>query len=147
MDAYLALADRASAVRQARAATAAVLRRWQCTQGCIDDAVLIVSEMVTNAIQHGRGRIRLRLRRMANLLRLEVRDSSPELPSVLPANPDAESGRGLRIVSELSSRWGTTRVIRGKVVWAELPYRRLAARPPSGGRHRLSSGPLTAVAL
>lgn len=146
MDAYLALADRASAVRQARAATAAVLRRWQCTQGCIDDAVLIVSEMVTNAIRHGRGRVRLRLRRVANLLRLEVRDASSQLPTLLPADPDAESGRGLRIVSELASRWGATRMPRGKIVWAELPYRRLEAGP--GRRDWLNSaGVLTSVAF
>jgi anti-sigma regulatory factor (Ser/Thr protein kinase) len=125
MNADMALDDRASAVRQARTVTASVLARWHCTQDCVDDAVLIVSEMVTNAVRHGGGRVRLRLRRGAHVLRLEVRDGTRRLPRLLPAAPDAECGRGLRIVTELAYRWGTTRVRGGKIVWAEVVYRRV----------------------
>ena len=138
MNADMALDDRASAVRQARTVTASVLARWQCTQDCVDDAVLIVSEMVTNAVRHGQGRVRLKLRRGAHVLRLEVRDGSPRLPMLLPVAADAECGRGLRIVTALAHRWGTTRVRGGKIVWAEVVYRRPGRRlrglsPGSGG--------------
>jgi anti-sigma regulatory factor (Ser/Thr protein kinase) len=114
------LADSGSAVRQARELTADVLARRGCTPGCVENAVLVVSEMVTNAVRHGRGRARLRLHLAAGYLRVEVRDASPLLPRLLPLNLTAERGRGLRIVARLASRWGSTRLKDGKVVWVDL---------------------------
>ncbi len=147
MDAEMALGDSVSAVRQARAVTASVLARWHCSQDCVDDAVLIVSEMVTNAIRHGHGRVRLKLRRRTGMLRLEVRDGSSRLPMMLAADPNAECGRGLRIVAQLAHRWGSTRVRGGKIVWAELDYHRIGRRPGPGGLagQFSSGGSLTGV--
>jgi anti-sigma regulatory factor (Ser/Thr protein kinase) len=120
VDTEVVLSDSASAVRQARQTTAEVLAKWRCAPECVDDAVLIVSEMVTNAIQHGHGRARLRLCRSAGVLRVEVQDASPRLPRLLPVDSVAERGRGLRIVARLASRWGSTRLRDGKVVWVDL---------------------------
>jgi anti-sigma regulatory factor (Ser/Thr protein kinase) len=134
MDADVLLEDSTSAVRQAREVTSRALGQWHCASECVDDAVLIVSEMVTNAIRHGRGRVRLRLQWSAGYLRVEVRDASPLLPKLLPANPAAERGRGLRIVNRLASRWGSTRLREGKVVWVDLRCQAARARASAGAR-------------
>jgi anti-sigma regulatory factor (Ser/Thr protein kinase) len=118
---WLAL-DAASSVREARQRTAAVLAGWRCHRERIEDAVLVVSEVVTNAVQHGAGAVVLRLFRRRRYIRVEVQDNSPR-PPVLLAITDiaAERGRGLRIVRTLAARWGSKRVGAGKLVWAELP--------------------------
>jgi hypothetical protein len=50
----------------------------------------------------------------------EVDDDDHELPILLHAGPDAETGRGLRVVSVLARAWGTSRTSAGKAVWFEL---------------------------
>jgi hypothetical protein len=50
-----------------------------------------------------------------------VHDTSPALPRVLQVDKDAENGRGLHVVSQLSARWGARRSQGGKVVWCEQP--------------------------
>ncbi|MGW4490247.1 ATP-binding protein [Amycolatopsis sp. NPDC004368] len=83
-----------------------------------DDALLIVTELATNALQHGRGRPVVRLRQAGAVVRLEVADDSPVLPATRAPGPDG--GWGLRLVRELSLDWGVTPGVRGKVVWCEL---------------------------
>ena len=51
------------------------------------------------------------------VIRIEVRDASEHLPSVMAPRTDAERGRGLRIVNELASSWGVEPELGGKVVW------------------------------
>lgn len=82
---------------------------------------LLVSELVTNAILHGRSSATVELHRPAETLRVAVRDDNPELPSVgeHPAL-GAEAGRGLQIVSVLARRWGVEPCDGGKAVWFEL---------------------------
>jgi anti-sigma regulatory factor (Ser/Thr protein kinase) len=95
----------------------------------IDDAQVIVSELVTNAIAatesddpKTRGHIKMTL--LPNIGRplLEVWDSAPELPVIRAAGPAAESGRGLHIVRRLSADfgWRTNTRRGGKTVWALL---------------------------
>ncbi len=48
-----------------------------------------------------------------------MHDSSPALPRVLQVDKDAENGRGLHVVSQMSARWGARRTLTGKVVWCE----------------------------
>jgi len=110
------------AVRDARHRTAAMLRCWNCPQEQVDDIVLVVSEVVTNAVQHGAGVVRLRLLRQHTNVRIEVQDDSPR-PPVLLTTPSttADWGRGLRIVGGLAAHWGTHRAGSGKLVWAEVP--------------------------
>ncbi len=113
--------DGASAVREARRRTAAVLRRWRCQRERVEEAVLVVSEVVTNALQHGGGVVRVRLLRRRRYVRVEVEDDSPKLPVLMAAPPTAENGRGVYIVRKLAARWGSHLLGRGKLVWAELP--------------------------
>ncbi|MFE4258888.1 SpoIIE family protein phosphatase [Streptomyces sp. NPDC056883] len=79
---------------------------------------LIVSELVTNAIRHAGGPVRLRLIR-ADTLTCEVSDSSNTQPRMRRARSSEEGGRGLYIVAQLSHRWGSRYARGGKTVWSE----------------------------
>ena len=76
-----------------------------------------MSELVTNAFKYAKGETRLRLILEPETLTCEVHDPSPALPRVLQVDRDAESGRGLHVVSQLAARWGARRTHTGKVVW------------------------------
>jgi len=91
-------------------------------RGPSGSAILIVSELVANAVCHAKGdSIRVAVSRVGDLrVRIAVRDESPCLPHLgSPASGD-DQGRGLPIVGELSDRWGVDRLSHGKCVWAEL---------------------------
>jgi anti-sigma regulatory factor (Ser/Thr protein kinase) len=104
-------------VPETRAMVRERLRKWELTE--ISDTVeLLVSELVTNALVHGAGEIALRLIRTSTLL-CEVSDDGSELPHLCSADDNAESGRGLQLVSFLAERWGNNRTETGKVVWFE----------------------------
>ncbi|MEV7520395.1 SpoIIE family protein phosphatase [Streptomyces sp. NPDC091371] len=79
---------------------------------------LIASELVTNAIRHAGGPVRLRLIR-ADTLTCEVSDSSNTQPRMRRARSSEEGGRGLYIVAQLSHRWGSRYSGGGKTVWSE----------------------------
>ncbi|MET2717787.1 SpoIIE family protein phosphatase [Streptomyces harbinensis] len=99
------------------------LRRWGLA-AVADTAVLLVSELVTNAVRHARtGSVELRLVRSDALL-CEVADDGHDLPVLLDARETDEAGRGLTVVSRLASGWGSSRTDRGKAVWCELPLPR-----------------------
>ncbi len=84
-------------------------------------AALLTSELVTNAVLHGRSRATLYVRKPPPYLRVTVEDHNPELPEIgdEPAL-SATSGRGLHIVAELASRWGIEPSESGKRIWFEL---------------------------
>lgn len=84
--------------------------------------MLLVSELVTNALRHGRPPMELRVRPLrAGGMRVEVLDAAGgELPIQTQARPDAVTGRGVGIVDALSSRWGSEPLAVGKLVWAEI---------------------------
>jgi serine phosphatase RsbU (regulator of sigma subunit)/anti-sigma regulatory factor (Ser/Thr protein kinase) len=88
-----------------------------------EEAELLASEVVTNALVHGDSDVDIHVRRYPQRVRIEVRDSDPHL--ALPAGPapaddEAEGGRGLVIVSAMASAWGNSPSGRGKTVWFEL---------------------------
>ena len=86
-----------------------------------EDAALALSELVTNAVLHGREPLALRLVLRADRLRAEVRDGSPLTPSFSMLDPAAVTGRGLLLVANLADRWGLEPVAGGgKAVWFEL---------------------------
>jgi anti-sigma regulatory factor (Ser/Thr protein kinase) len=86
-----------------------------------DTARLLLGEVITNAVQHTVGDVRVRLEHDRRRLRVEVTDSSDRLPDKRPVNLEAESGRGLVIVESLADAWGHTFVeTGGKTVWFEL---------------------------
>jgi anti-sigma regulatory factor (Ser/Thr protein kinase) len=129
------LAPRLSAVAAARAEVAAAIRSW-CV--CVDQdvAILLTSELVTNAVTHatahqngktaGRGiageAVLLVIAADDAGLRVDVHDGSADLPVLgdCPAEADAETGRGLLLVTSLSAEWGFYRTPGGKAVYFTL---------------------------
>ncbi|MCD0483246.1 SpoIIE family protein phosphatase [Streptacidiphilus sp. ASG 303] len=96
----------------------------QLTAWGLDDLAftteLVLSELVTNAIRHATGPIRLRLLRDRALV-CEVADGSSTSPRLRRADSGDEGGRGLFLVARLTQRWGTRYTPRGKVIWTEQP--------------------------
>jgi anti-sigma regulatory factor (Ser/Thr protein kinase) len=84
-------------------------------------AELVVTELVTNALLHGRPPVLVRLARSSEGVRVEVEDAGHSLPIELPCGPGAMTGRGMGVVAGASSAWGVVPGRDGgKVVWAEL---------------------------
>ncbi|MFF4189091.1 ATP-binding protein [Streptomyces sp. NPDC001691] len=79
------------------------------------DVVLAVSELVTNAIQHGGGSVALRVRHGHDELRVEVNDGSSVAAELRVPRPCDESGRGLFLVDAVASSWGVSDD--GRVTW------------------------------
>ncbi|MFI6895124.1 SpoIIE family protein phosphatase [Streptomyces sp. NPDC050256] len=116
-------------VARARRLVRGRLLDWELPDA-VEAAELMVSELVTNAVKHGRTHhIGLRLVRTGALL-CEVTDDEPAPATLLDATADDESGRGLVLVSSLAREWGTSTTARGKTVWFELALSRLP-RPRS----------------
>jgi anti-sigma regulatory factor (Ser/Thr protein kinase) len=113
------------AIPCARLHTVHVLHEWGL-RTLADDAALIVSELMTNALDASavlpeRPPITLRLLATGSSLVIEAWDHSPVDLEPCQADADAECGRGLTVVAALSDRWGAERTgHRHKVVWAEL---------------------------
>ncbi|SEQ99767.1 Anti-sigma regulatory factor (Ser/Thr protein kinase) [Lentzea xinjiangensis] len=101
-------------------------RRWTgevltgLTEDEIADAQLVVSELVTNAYEHGQHPLCLRLRRSRDLIRVEVTDLSSRVPEVGHSSVRATRGRGMVLVDRLCRQWGAVRHAVGKTVWAVL---------------------------
>ncbi|MFE3634316.1 SpoIIE family protein phosphatase [Streptomyces sp. NPDC059168] len=109
------------AARHARRFTRRTLRTWGVSPDTVDAALLVVSELVTNALVHTGGPVRLDLSLVNHRLRLAVADTSPRSP-VQPTSIgwEATGGRGILLVEAVSAAWGTVPVSGGKQVWAEL---------------------------
>ncbi|MEY9490582.1 PAS domain-containing protein/anti-sigma regulatory factor (Ser/Thr protein kinase) [Streptomyces calvus] len=111
------------AVGHARRFTRRTLRSWGVSEN-VDAALLVVSELVTNALVHTDGQVRLDLTLVNGRLRLAVADASPRTP-VKPTSIgwEATGGRGILLVEAVSAAWGTLPVSGGKQVWAEFVLR------------------------
>lgn len=128
-------AQRLSATRRgarlARRLATHRLDRWGVSYGspASDTVALVVAELATNAVLHGRvtGRdfeLRLRYDRAAGVVRVEVSDAHPGRPATpeppSPATAEDDGGRGLLLVEAVAGRWGVEdRTGPGKTVWAE----------------------------
>ncbi|GGX51453.1 ATP-binding protein [Streptomyces fructofermentans] len=144
-----------ASVSAARRNVRELLTEWGTGPETRDNALLVVSELVTNALTHTASEwIVCRLRTFRGRLHIEVEDRhrGRTLPAPRPAGPDDQDGRGLMLVGALSSDWGVRDAPRGggSIVWAvlpDLPVRcqeapeRVApqrrAPEPAGPRHRL----------
>lgn len=93
----------------------------QTTPAVLDIARLLVSELVTNAVIHGRSSPRLDVdTAVSGALYVGVGDDDSRYPAVQDDDDDSLSGRGLRLLDALASRWGVRPDPPGKVVWFEL---------------------------
>jgi anti-sigma regulatory factor (Ser/Thr protein kinase) len=106
----------------------AALRDWGCE--AVGNAVLLVtSELVTNAIVHGRSSFTLTVTRKDAAVRIAVTDHGPGRPVLRTVGVDAAHGRGLQLVDRLSSAWSSYPTADGgKVVWGEVRLPFSAAR-------------------
>ncbi|WP_238431305.1 SpoIIE family protein phosphatase [Streptomyces cavernae] len=108
------------AVMHARRFTARTLRSWRIAEAA-DSVLLVVSELVTNALVHTQGAVRLDLTLAADRVRVTVSDSSPRAPAKpVIVDWEATGGRGLLLVEAMSASWGTVPVGGGKQVWSEI---------------------------
>ncbi|WSK14864.1 PAS domain-containing SpoIIE family protein phosphatase/ATP-binding protein [Streptomyces celluloflavus] len=112
------LAPEARSVSRARELARDQLTDWGL-DALVDTTELLVSELVTNALRHGHGEIRLRLL-LDRTLVCEVWDADLAQPRRRRARDTDEGGRGLQLVGLLSKRWNSRRTPRGKTVWFEL---------------------------
>lgn len=113
------------APRQARAQVAAVCADFPSEMR--DDAVLLTSELVSNAIKHGRGQVRLELEWDVDEVTVQVHDTGTNAIT-LGAEWDlaADRGRGLQLVAALATAWGVEHRAdgAGKLVWFRLRRQR-----------------------
>ena len=114
-------------VSAARRFVAELLTGLGCRCSLRDDAELMLSELVTNAVRHQRdGGIEITAALHGSALRVSVTDDSREAPAARPGNtPSTESvsGRGLLLIERLATRWGWAPLDNGKVVWFEARCR------------------------
>ncbi|BAU86972.1 regulatory protein [Streptomyces laurentii] len=122
-----ALTDGPGVVAECRDLTRWALRAWFGPDGDpartpAADALLLVSEVVTNARTHGGAPYEIRLDRVGRTLRVRVGDTSPVPPRARgPHRPDHPSGHGLFLLQRLATRWGSVpRGPAGKTVWFEV---------------------------
>jgi anti-sigma regulatory factor (Ser/Thr protein kinase) len=89
----------------------------------LDTAVLLTSELVTNAIRHEAGQaVTLVISCYTGHLRVDVHDTSPAWPAAADVPADAETGRGLMLVSTLATEWGVDPTPVGKAVYFTLAF-------------------------
>jgi len=111
-----------AAAAEARTEVRAAIFAWDLP---VDSsvAVLLTSELVTNAIRHEAGQaILLDIACGCGQLRVDVHDTCRSRPALVNAPADAETGRGLMLVASLSDDWGCYRTQAGKAVYFELAY-------------------------
>lgn len=122
-----------AAIGLARRAIVTDLQARQVAEETIDEAELVTSELVTNAIRHARprsdGRLRVHWKVRFEVVEVEVTDGGGDtIPRPAPLAVWAASGRGLRIVRSLAHEWGVSTDKAGVTVWVALggPSRRRA---------------------
>lgn len=112
------LASHPSAPTIARELVGTVCQEWDLGE-LVDDAGLIATELVSNAIRHVGGDVLVAVVVSERYLHVSVRDESPEPPRRTMPDPNG-GGRGLMLVDAIATAWGSTTTEGGKVVWATL---------------------------
>jgi sigma-B regulation protein RsbU (phosphoserine phosphatase) len=102
-----------------------VFAQWDLPTEAAENALMVVEELVANAVDHARTPFRLTVDHVlaghTPTLRIAVRDECPQPLNVRPFSAQAVRGRGLQMIEALTSRWGWDRTLGGKTVWAVLP--------------------------
>ncbi|MGH9289814.1 MAG: ATP-binding protein [Acidimicrobiales bacterium] len=123
MQAYARFRRTSDQIPEARAFVRETLFRWGETS-TVDDVLLVASELFTNAVLYGAGKIDVYVTLDPEALRIAVVDDGRRTPERWPERvPNATpGGRGLRIVDALASTWGNNFDPAGRTrVWAEMP--------------------------
>ena len=125
------ITDRVELVLPTDPRSAATARAFVRNSSCpahdlevLDEALLLISELVTNSVKYGGAPILLAIECDEHALQVRVRDGSPVQPTLRAAGEDDESGRGLALVDLLSDAWGMDAVQDahgpGKAIWFRL---------------------------
>jgi anti-sigma regulatory factor (Ser/Thr protein kinase) len=123
MQSYAHFGRSSDQIPEARAFVRATLSRWGETS-VVDDALLVTSELFTNAVMHGSGGIDIYVTLDREALRIAVVDDGRRTPDRWPRREAMPTlgGRGLRIVDTVASTWGNNCDPTGRTrVWAEMP--------------------------
>jgi anti-sigma regulatory factor (Ser/Thr protein kinase) len=108
--------------RRARISLTPVLHRLGLSGDLVDLAVLLASELVTNAVLHGRGDPVVEVRATSREVWIGVEDPDSRLPQVQHINRGALGGRGMHLIDRLANTWGAAPIAGdGKIVWFTLP--------------------------
>lgn len=122
--AVLSLPAELQSVRAARQFVQARCAALRLTPERCDDALLLTSELVTNAVLHGRSEVCVEIEGEVDadggVVRISVLDENSRRPAQVPQDPDALDGRGLALVHAIADRWGVEERPMGKAVWFEL---------------------------
>lgn len=129
----LTLGAIAGSPRTARASARALLIEWGMAD-LTEPIELIVSELVTNAVQASAGytvppSVQFRMSATRDVVLIEVWDRDPRPPVLRKPNAYEEGGRGLLLVATMCARWGWTEFKQGKTVWAEVRERGVPPLP------------------
>jgi anti-sigma regulatory factor (Ser/Thr protein kinase) len=109
------------ATREVRLFAIDTLVGWGVRDSRLDSVVLVIHELVSNAIRHARtDDVELFLRRLPGRLVIEVGDADARLPFLIDPTADDEQHRGLHLVKAYTERWGARPTATGKIVWAEV---------------------------
>lgn len=112
--------DRLDSIPAARAFLTRLLDGWGIPDEVIDDASLLASELMSNAVRHAGGVVDLQIEADDGLLHVGVHDNSNGTPTVNEAGPTSSGGRGMWIVQSVAHDWGADPDGSGKTVWFEL---------------------------
>jgi len=118
----LRLPQTAGSVRRARRTIAAFLDPAEVPDRVVNDLLLLVSELVTNALVHAGSPAVVRLDADVERIKVAVADRDPDRSlSIVEPDPLSSRGRGVLLVDRLAARWGVEPRQEGKIVWFELP--------------------------
>jgi CheY-like chemotaxis protein/anti-sigma regulatory factor (Ser/Thr protein kinase) len=110
-----------TSAREARVFSQAALEAWRVPDRIVDDVLLVVTELVNNAVTHANSGCELRMSLTSVALRIEVIDEGKGTPDPLPPSKTRNHGRGLHLIDALTAAWGYEPIESGgKLVWAEL---------------------------
>jgi anti-sigma regulatory factor (Ser/Thr protein kinase) len=112
--------NRPDSTPAARVFLSRLLNGWGLAEEVIDDASLLATELVSNAVRHGSGQVTLQVEVDQGVLQVRVHDDAVELPVVHDVDPTSLGGRGLFIVECVADEWGSDPADAGKSVWFRL---------------------------
>lgn len=108
------------AVPAARGRLSAVLDDWGLDGELHENVLLVATELLSNAVEHGGAPVELVVEAHGGGVRVEVHDTATAAPRPRSPEPRGGRGRGLRVVDSLSADWGWTDEPDGKIVWADV---------------------------
>jgi hypothetical protein len=118
---------------EARQLASHALEQWGLA-AAEETALLLLTELISNGVRHAHTALTMLLSYDGSRLHVGVSDHDRQPPSLVPASFNSHHGWGLRLVSLLSSDWGTSVNAEGKTVWFDLNLDELTQESAPGGQ-------------